>query len=334
MKQVYLTITILALATASIAQSYSVFTAKKNGVWNDMSVWTITPRIDGVSKNKVIIPASYTITADNGVNSMGLGDMQIHVSGTLKLASNTTINLTNNSSIELVTSGKIDATSSSQKINIGSTVKYDGNKDKLKNGPSVADNSTGVSPLGFRSLALLPVTFVNFNVARINSDIRISWATSTEINNNRFEVERSLDGTNWNVIAMVLSAGTSTSISSYSYTDKNVTSPAVYYRVKQVDNDGQSKYTAVKTLKSADDIRSNTQIFATSGKMVTVKFEQPKQNVVMKIMNMNGQIVKQQTIANTGNSFSVKMNDSDKGLYVVQITDSENNSDSKKIILN
>ena len=116
----------------SFSQDYYIYTAKKSGRWDDANNWAITVRTDDVKKSKVIIPASFNIVTDNNVNSLGLGDVDIQVSGGLTLLPNTVINLSNNSTISIVNSGTINGSATNQQIKIGSVVKYNGRRGSFR----------------------------------------------------------------------------------------------------------------------------------------------------------------------------------------------------------
>jgi trimeric autotransporter adhesin len=93
----------------------------------------------------------------------------------------------------------------------------------------------------------LPVTYLFIEANAIdNSFIRVDWATATEVNNSGFEVERSIDGINWNAIGWVAGNNNSTMQINYNYSDYNV-QPNVryYYRLKQIDNDGDFEISTV-----------------------------------------------------------------------------------------
>ncbi|MBK7555239.1 MAG: T9SS type A sorting domain-containing protein [Flavobacteriales bacterium] len=79
---------------------------------------------------------------------------------------------------------------------------------------------------------------------------RISWTVATQQGNDHFEVERSLDGSTWDVFASVTGAGNTQTAMSYEVLDDNsdilFEQPLIYYRVKQVDNDGNHSYTPVE----------------------------------------------------------------------------------------
>ena len=84
----------------------------------------------------------------------------------------------------------------------------------------------------------LPVelsTFEGINLPQVNL---IKWTTQSEHNSNYFSLERSRNGENWEEITTIPSSGNSTSEIDYSYNDFDFY-PLSYYRLKQVDIDGQ-----------------------------------------------------------------------------------------------
>ena len=71
--------------------------------------------------------------------------------------------------------------------------------------------------------------------------IDLSWQTATEHNSAHFQVEKSRDGMNWQVLSTVDAAGNSTELLNYSAMDANALEGNNYYRLTQVDIDGTSK---------------------------------------------------------------------------------------------
>jgi hypothetical protein len=73
-----------------------------------------------------------------------------------------------------------------------------------------------------------------------NNDVELNWSTASEENNSHFVVERSVDSENFMAIGQLVNgAGNATSINAYSSFDLNVPVGALYYRIKQIDFDGQ-----------------------------------------------------------------------------------------------
>ncbi len=78
---------------------------------------------------------------------------------------------------------------------------------------------------------------------------QISWQTATEINNDYFDVERSMEGINYISIGQVKGSGDTSSPTNYEFLDET-TKPGntYYYRLKQVDYDGKEDYSIVLTI--------------------------------------------------------------------------------------
>lgn len=100
----------------------------------------------------------------------------------------------------------------------------------------------------------LPVELVYFD-AQLNPDksVDLIWATETEINNDYFVVERSADLKNWDLIANADGAGTSDWLIYYREQDENPLAGENYYRLRQVDFDGNTRLSEIKTIHLSGD---------------------------------------------------------------------------------
>ena len=87
----------------------------------------------------------------------------------------------------------------------------------------------------------LPVELVSFTGACEKGIISLSWQTASEFNSSHFDVEKSRDGENWQLLSTIPSAGTSNELITYQSTDQNGTEGNNYFRLRQVDNDGKEK---------------------------------------------------------------------------------------------
>ena len=87
----------------------------------------------------------------------------------------------------------------------------------------------------------LPVELVSFTGACDNGVISLSWQTASEFNSSHFDVEKSRDGENWQLLSTIASAGTSNELISYQTADHNAIDGNNYFRLRQVDNDGKEK---------------------------------------------------------------------------------------------
>jgi hypothetical protein len=78
----------------------------------------------------------------------------------------------------------------------------------------------------------------------------LSWRTATEINASHYLIERSADGINFLSIGSVKATGNSVAETAYQFVDASPLAAFNYYRLKMVDEDGKSSYSAVIKLYS------------------------------------------------------------------------------------
>ncbi|MEM9544903.1 MAG: T9SS type A sorting domain-containing protein [Bacteroidota bacterium] len=119
--------------------------------------------------------------------------------------------------------------------------------------------SAGVtSPVGCMIAESLPIDLIFFE-GRINSDrVVLNWATASETNNEGFEIHRSIDGRNWESIEFINGKGTSHDRHEYSFEDNQfLTNNFIYYRLKQLDFDGNFDYSEVIKLNTVDKENQN-----------------------------------------------------------------------------
>ena len=114
----------------------------------------------------------------------------------------------------------------------------------------ISTNSTAYITLGSVSSGTpLPIELVYFNARLQNeSTVLLNWETATEINNDYFTIEKSNDAINWKSIGEIKGAGNSSQSINYSYRDYKLLSGISYYRLKQIDFDGQYTYSQVEVI--------------------------------------------------------------------------------------
>ena len=122
----------------------------------------------------------------------------------------------------------------------------------LKSGTTISENTANVKSFIFSNTQLgnpLPVELSSFNAVQIASSVLLKWRTETEVNNFGFDVERAenINGAmqNWNKIGFVPGNGNSNSPKDYSFTDNPAIGNKYFYRLKQIDSDGQTEFSNV-----------------------------------------------------------------------------------------
>lgn len=92
-------------------------------------------------------------------------------------------------------------------------------------------------------VATLPVDLTHFALTSNDTGFDLTWTTASEYNNMGFEVERAIDGSHFTTIGFVKGAGESDLQNDYKFTDDKVQqNMRYYYRLRQVDYDGQFEY--------------------------------------------------------------------------------------------
>jgi len=140
---------------------------------------------------------------------------------------------------------------------------------------------------GAANLAPLPVALTAFNAKVTNSGAMLEWTTASEENNDYFSVEMSRDAASFSESAQVKGNGTTESLETYSYEYRGLTAGTYYFRLRQVDYDGQSSFSDVVTLNVAGDrdflMPSNT---VTDFVIIEVTTPRPA-----RVLNMAGAVV-------------------------------------------
>jgi len=95
----------------------------------------------------------------------------------------------------------------------------------------------------------LPVTLLYFNTISTNRSVLVKWATATEVNSDYFNIQRSVDGLNFNDIGTIEASGVSSTRKEYVFTDELAQSGRSYYRLKAVDIDGYTEYFKISTVE-------------------------------------------------------------------------------------
>jgi hypothetical protein len=118
-------------------------------------------------------------------------------------------------------------------------------------GTGVINRQKGIYFKGFNYSAL-PVKYASFSAAAFDNAVTLKWVSEQEINNRHYEVERSLDGTNFKMIGIALDGFTTGNQKNYQLKDNAAelqTKKIAYYRLRQVDNDGKSNYSSTLVVK-------------------------------------------------------------------------------------
>ncbi|MCX6351289.1 MAG: T9SS type A sorting domain-containing protein, partial [Bacteroidetes bacterium] len=167
----------------------------------------------------------------------------------------------------------------------------------------------------------LPVELISFNASLKNEvTAALVWKTASEIDNNHFDVERSVDGTTFLKVGEVAGHGTTNMESSYGFDDQfgNVLSPVLYYRLKQVDNNGTFTYSNIAKVRTTERV-DGLKVWYNQGtdKIATIISVNTADKVTLKVTDQTGKVVGEQTtsVSKGNNVLELDMTGNAKGIY-------------------
>ena len=142
---------------------------------------------------------------------------------------------------------------------------------------------------------IVPVELTSFSASASADVVTLDWTTATELNNRGFNIERSSEKNEWRTIGFIEGKGTTSEPQHYLYSDKlsDVKSNKLYYRLKQIDNDGTFKYSGVVEVGIAPSSFTLSQNYPNPFNPSTkIKYSIPQSSkVVVKVFDMLGKEV-------------------------------------------
>lgn len=197
---------------------------------------------------------------------------------------------------------------------------YIGGTDSYASIDDVEINLTGPSPL--------PVELSYFDAVLKDYElVELNWSTLTEWNNDYFQVEKSIDGENFEKIDAVNAKENSIGINYYQLKDEEPYKGTSYYRLVQIDQDGKKEYSNLITIYNPilnDDVL-NVQC---SGDLIQIYYSEEELMLVdIKVVDIQGRIIysnSNQQLLN-GLNYPIQLNERTQGYYIVSIGNREEN---------
>jgi hypothetical protein len=184
----------------------------------------------------------------------------------------------------------------------------------------------------------LPVNLTSFTVTAENNKAKINWSTASELNNDRFEIERSSNGVDFNKIVTIKANGTTNNASQYYAYDNSPVKGTNYYRLVQYNYDGRATVYGTRTLN-----------FKNGGKIYLSVYPNPVikefgiklmnyegSSVIATLTDITGKLVHKEVIATNKAQVDYKINLTSKpvkGNYILQVA-GEGMMESVNVVVN
>jgi hypothetical protein len=194
-----------------------------------------------------------------------------------------------------------------------------------------------ISPDGLsitiEKLSALPVTWGSFTARQHNGNIALNWTTLQEINVSHFIVEHSTDGQKYTAIGQVNAVGNSSVTNSYAFEHIN---PAHngrnFYRILEVDFDGKSEYSVVRTIKMGDNSSAAVSIRTNPVQNGVLKIESELTDTRAILIGFNGAVLKEIRLHQGMNNVDVMSLPA--GIYTISVFDNKSRIFSGRFVKN
>lgn len=180
------------------------------------------------------------------------------------------------------------------------------------------------SPTGCTAL---PVVLRSFDVSASGCDVTLAWQTATELNNKGFEIEQGANGGKFATIGFVPGHGTTGIGSTYNYAVSGQPAGKYYYRLKQVDANGNPAYTETKEITTACAGVSRLAVYPNPSRgeySVTINNGSSiYKNIALRVYDLHGQLVKTIQVSNyrAGSKIALNLTGFASGSYYLTASD-------------
>lgn len=160
---------------------------------------------------------------------------------------------------------------------------------------SMANTVTSIPAGATQYSPALPVELIEFSGKNEGKTNVLSWVTASESSNEGFELEYSVDGANFDFLALVRSKsiqGNSLIRLNYRFVDESPEASLVYYRLKQKDRDQQERYSPTISIKNRSFL-PEIQIFPNPvvNNVVQLRMGDNKKDLSVSILNAQGRVL-------------------------------------------
>jgi hypothetical protein len=303
-------VTLTNLASGTITAS--IGSISKSGTWNiagsDDAVYAFIGSSNSVPTAFLSYIANGTVATSGSITNTGL------VIGT------NSIIFTGQPDVMVLSSFSCDGTTTDCGPYICDITNWsteDGSNDQSNNGifPDLPTNAPT-----FAQIAPLPINLIKFEVDALSTSVLLSFSTATERNNSHFEIERSSDGNTFTKIGEVRGAGNSNTIQSYTFEDRQPLKGINYYRLRQVDFDGQSSYSPVRSVLFGQGIDVKLTPQPVRDQLRVELTEALNKDAVWQIFDFAGRLVQSGLVEAENIDFQVDMTTLTDGNYVLRIS--------------
>jgi hypothetical protein len=200
---------------------------------------------------------------------------------------------------------------------------------------TVGNGNTSNSYIGYDDFAtngtlsaiVLPVNFSAFRAEMNNTGVSLTWSVGTEDNLTSYEIEKSIDGSDYSKIGLVNATGRT----SYSFLDARPSTTA-YYRIRSVDAMGRYTYSSIAFVKEGKSIIILKAFPTPFTKTVSVQHATAGAGSLITVSSQDGRLVKSVLPVQGTQQTDIDLSGTTAGIYLLRFVDSNGSSQTLKIL--
>jgi len=202
--------------------------------------------------------------------------------------------------------------------------------------------ATSFSPFAFAARGTrnpLPIELIEFKaILNDKKQTDINWVTASEVNNDYFTIEKSIDAINYSFVAEVKGNGTSTMKHEYNTLDKEPYKGVSYYRLKQTDYDGKFSYSKIVSVDNSNITTFDFNVYPNPASVnseinLTLSGIESEKEIVVVLRDVLGKECYTKTFITTAdNIYTINQSNLIPGIYYV-VASNNNKLFSKKIVI-
>jgi len=221
-----LTLTLLVFTLLGYSKDYTT----GDGNWTSASTWN--KGVQPTTEDTLVIEDGHTLTINSRIFYLN-NDLVLIVKGTLSLDNGQLI-LTENSTVS-IRNGRLEYNQFIRdRIWMGFYLVYNAFNGIIEGDYEITKTGT-----------VLPVTWKEMSVSQVGNEVEVNWSTASEMNNDFFTIEYSIDTDNWIEAITVEGNGTTSTEEFYSTTFYPSREGTLYIRIKQTDYNGDYDYSKI-----------------------------------------------------------------------------------------
>ena len=187
--------------------------------------------------------------------------------------------------------------------------------------------------LGFENI-VVPVEMLYFEGANRGQDHLLNWATSIEIDNDFFELQRKINGERqFEIIGSVNGMGNALSLNEYQFIDRDVLQAGHYeYRLRQVDYNGNFEFSDVITIDRKETERDILIYPNPAISYLNINFtEQIDKGAILSILDLSGKLIRTFEVEDGSSNINIDISEFTAGTYFITVNGNGYNFNSKFI---